>query len=73
MLVCDEVELVTVRVPPERPFDLGLVDELARLQLAARRLGCSIKLRHACPELLELLEIVGLSDVVSGGDEPSLP
>ncbi len=44
--------------------DLGLVDEVARLQLAARRLGCSIWLRHACPDLRQLLELVGLHDVV---------
>ena len=46
------------------PPDLGLVDEVARLTLAARRQGCSIWLRHACPDLLELLELVGLADVV---------
>ncbi len=44
--------------------DLGLVDEVARLQLAARRLGCSIWLRHACPDLLQLLDLVGLRDEV---------
>jgi hypothetical protein len=40
--------------------DLAVVDELARLSLAARRLGCSIWLRDACEELAELLELVGL-------------
>ncbi len=44
--------------------DLGLVDEVARLQLAARRAGCSIWLRHACPDLVGLLELAGLRDVV---------
>ncbi len=43
--------------------DLGLVDEVARLQLAAKRLGCSIWLRHVCPDLRQLLELVGLHDV----------
>ena len=42
------------------PPDLGLVDALARLSIAARRLGWSIRLRDACAELAELLELVGL-------------
>lgn len=40
--------------------DLAVVDELARVQLAARRMGCSIRLRDACKELVELLDFVGL-------------
>ena len=47
--------------------DLGVVDELARLQLAARRQGCSIRLRRAGPELVALLALAGLGDVVPGG------
>ncbi len=43
---------------------LALVDELARLQLTARRLGCSIGLRDACAELAELLDLAGLGEVV---------
>ena len=50
----------------ERP-DVGVVDELARLQLAAHRLGCSIHLRDACPVLLGLLDLAGLTDVVPPG------
>lgn len=49
----------------DRP-DLSVVDELARWQLAARRLGCSIRLRDACVELVELLDLLGLGEVVSG-------
>ncbi len=45
---------------------LGAVDELARLQLVARSLGCSIRLRDVCVELSDLLELVGLSDVLLG-------
>ena len=44
--------------------DLDLVEEVARLQLAAMRAGCRIWLRHACPDLVGLLELVGLRDVV---------
>jgi ABC-type transporter Mla MlaB component len=43
---------------------LAAVDRLARLQLAARRLGWSIELRGADAELLELLDLVGLREVV---------
>ena len=46
---------------------LGLVDELARLQLAARRVGCSIEVHQAAPELSGLLALVGLADVVRSG------
>jgi hypothetical protein len=44
--------------------DLGAVNALARLQLEARRQGCTVWLRHACPDLMELLELVGLLQVV---------
>lgn len=46
--------------------DLVLVEALARLQLAARRLGTSIHLRDAPPELRELLDLVGLADLIVG-------
>jgi ABC-type transporter Mla MlaB component len=42
------------------------VDALARLQLAARRHGCKVYLREASPELLELLDFLGLADVLPG-------
>lgn len=44
--------------------DVVAVDALARLQLIARRLGCHLRLRHACPELQDLLGFVGLRDVL---------
>jgi anti-anti-sigma regulatory factor len=47
---------------------MGVVDQLARLQLEARRLGCSIRLRNVCTELMELLELAGLDDVVVADD-----
>ena len=47
------------------------MDQLARLQLHARRLGCSIRLRNTGAELSELLELVGLAEIVSAdGLEP---
>ena len=44
--------------------DLGLVDALARLQLEARRVGCSIRVQP-CDRLRELLELVGLCDALA--------
>ena len=47
--------------------DLALVDDVARWQLAARRMGCAIRLRDAAPDLVDLLRFVGLVEV---GGEP---
>jgi ABC-type transporter Mla MlaB component len=44
--------------------DAVTVDALARLQLGARRHGCQVRLRHASRELLELVEFMGLGDVL---------
>jgi ABC-type transporter Mla MlaB component len=44
--------------------DAVTVDALARLQLAARRAGCQVRLRHASDELRELLAFMGLRDVL---------
>ena len=44
--------------------DAVTVDALARLQLAAQRHGCQVRLRHASSELLDLLAFMGLREVV---------
>jgi ABC-type transporter Mla MlaB component len=44
--------------------DAVTIDALARLQLAARRHGCQVRLRHASDELLELVDFMGLTDVL---------
>jgi ABC-type transporter Mla MlaB component len=44
--------------------DAVTVDALARLQLAAHRRGCQVRLRNASSELLELVAFMGLSDVL---------
>jgi ABC-type transporter Mla MlaB component len=44
--------------------DAVTVDALARLQLAARRHRCQVRLCHASDELLELVDFMGLSDVL---------
>ena len=48
--------------------ELGIVDALARLQLAARRSGYEVAVKDAPCDLLELIELAGLSDVL--GVEP---
>jgi len=58
-----EVALCDVRgVDP----DAVTVDALARLQLAARRHGRQVRLRHASTELLDLVELMGLGDILPG-------
>lgn len=64
VLVRDDLELASWPLLVGGGADLAAVARLARLQLAARRRGCSLQLRHACPQLLELLELVGLDEVV---------
>lgn len=44
--------------------DLSLVDALARMQLAAMRLGWSIHLVDVDEELAGFLDLVGLGDVL---------
>ena len=46
------------------PADLGAVDALARLQVAASRCGRRLQLHGVDGGLAELLEFVGLSDVL---------
>jgi ABC-type transporter Mla MlaB component len=44
--------------------DAVTVDALARLQLAARRHACEIRLCSAPPELLDLVSFMGLTNVI---------
>lgn len=44
--------------------DAVAVDALARLALAARRSQCEVRLRGASPELLGLVELIGLGEVL---------
>ncbi len=58
---CAGVVLCSVRgVAP----DAVTADALARLQLAARRHGCQVRLRDPSNELRELLAFMGLRDVL---------
>ena len=49
--------------------ELGIVDALARLQLAARRSGYEIAVTDAPSDLIELIELAGLCDVLGVGPE----
>jgi ABC-type transporter Mla MlaB component len=46
--------------------DAVTIDALARLQLAARRHGCQVRLLQASAELRELVAFMGLRDVLPG-------
>ena len=46
--------------------DVVTVEALARLQLGARRHGCTVRLRNASDELRELVSFMGLTDVLPG-------
>jgi ABC-type transporter Mla MlaB component len=41
------------------------VDALARLQLAARRYGITVRMRGACDDLRSLVGFMGLTDVLT--------
>jgi ABC-type transporter Mla MlaB component len=45
--------------------DAVTVDALARLQLAASRHGCQVRLQRSSPQLRELVAFMGLEDVLS--------
>ena len=66
VLARDGVEIVSWPLEVHGPVDLDVVDDLARLQLAARRMGCSIRLRDACCELTALLAFLGLAKAIAG-------
>ena len=44
--------------------DAVTVDALGRLQLAALRLGCLVRLRNASDDLCRLVALMGLTDVL---------
>ncbi len=48
------------------PPDLGVVDDLARVQLMARRFGYSIRLRDVSADLAALLDLFGLRHLFGG-------
>jgi ABC-type transporter Mla MlaB component len=63
VLAASRADVVTCDVRGVEP-DAVTVDALARLQLAARRRGCRIRLLHASRQLVELVAFMGLTDVL---------
>ncbi len=63
--VLGDVEVVLGRYRGPRA-GIGVVDGLARLQLATRRLGGRIELRDASQDLSELIDLTGLTGVLFG-------
>jgi ABC-type transporter Mla MlaB component len=63
LLERSRVDIVLCDVSGVEP-DGATIDALARLQLAARRRGCQVRLNSASNELLELLAFMGLDDVL---------
>ena len=71
VLLCDGAEVASWPLVCEGgKVDLRVVDALARLQLKARRQGCTVWLRHVCPTLVELVDLVGLAGVLQVGGQP---
>ncbi len=50
------------------PADAVTVDALAQLQLAARRRGCQVRLQNTTRELRDLVDLMGLGEVVVQDD-----
>jgi anti-anti-sigma regulatory factor len=61
LVVCDLTRIT-------RP-DAAVIEALARVQLTALRLGVTVVYRHTSPEVRELLDLAGLSQVLALVDE----
>ena len=66
VLTRGDADVASWSLLPASRTGLELVDELARLQLEARRLGCSVHVRDAWAALAELLELAGLAELLIG-------
>jgi hypothetical protein len=64
VVVDGDVEVTTVQVDGPPVPDLAVVATLARLRLMARRMGWTIRIVDPCSQLCELLELVGLGDLL---------
>jgi hypothetical protein len=62
LLVTGERELLLGSIGPAVRCDLGLIDAILRLRLAALRLGWAIRLTDVDRDLGELVGLVGLDD-----------
>ena len=69
VVVRDQVEVAAWPLEARGDATLALIEELARLQLAARRIGCTIRLRDQQPGFAALLELVGLVEVLGQAED----
>jgi hypothetical protein len=61
-VVVDDDEVALGEIGGGAPCDLGTVDHLLRLSLAARRLGLSIRVTAIHHDMRELVELIGVTD-----------
>src|SRR5215472_2777460 len=73
VLMRGDAEVASWAIPAGQNLDLSMVDHLARLQLAARRAGCSLRLRGAPSRLRDLLDLAGLSEIITDAAGPASP
>jgi hypothetical protein len=71
VLTCGETEVARWALDGAHDPDLSVVDLLARLHLAARRLGYSIRLSDPPGPLLALIDLAGLAGVIVATTAPA--
>jgi len=67
-LVADGCRIVVLDAGALMRADLDAVEALARLQLAARRLGGEVRLRNVGPDVREVLNLAGVLGIVRAED-----
>ena len=65
VLAVGGTEVASWPLPGSSQPDLSVIDSLARMALTARRRGGAITVRGAGPQLVRLIEFVGLDDVLA--------
>ncbi len=60
----DGSELIRWGVPLDGRPDLDVVDELAKVALAAKRSDADVALHVFCPRLASIVDLVGLRDAL---------
>jgi len=64
VLVRGDAEVASWPLTGDDAADMSTVDALARLQLCAGRIGCTLWVRDAGDRLRELVDLAGLAGVV---------
>jgi len=57
-------DTVTLNCARMKKPDLTAIDQIARMQLCARRGGCDVRLARPSEELIALIQFAGLGDVL---------